>query len=101
MKMEILGEINDITFLKGIDEPKKIKIRSVGKNGKIIHKIELFINKNGIIILQQVIQMECPNCKEEMFEFSKYIDKGYRKHFLCRNDKCVFFGIQRTEIIKE
>jgi len=45
--------------------------------------------------------MLCPNCNEEMFKFSRYIDKGFREHYLCRNEKCVFFGIQRTEVIKE
>ncbi len=45
--------------------------------------------------------MLCPNCKEEMFRFTRYIDKGMRNYYLCRNDKCIFFGIQRTEVIKE
>ncbi len=45
--------------------------------------------------------MLCPNCKQEMFRFNRFIDKDMRAYHVCRNEVCIFFGIQRTQILKE
>lgn len=49
--MELLGKIWDITLKKG-EEEAKIKIRSLDKNGIIVDKKEVIINKEGEIIIQ-------------------------------------------------
>lgn len=44
--------------------------------------------------------MICPNCDQEMFKFDRFIDKGEREHYICQNENCIFFGMQRTKVLK-
>ena len=47
--MKILGKVHDITISEEEFNQVKIKIRTVGKDEKVISKIEFFVNKDGII----------------------------------------------------
>jgi hypothetical protein len=61
------------------------------ENKRIFKGLESRISRNKV----RRNKMKCPNCKKAMEEWNQGNSWSMEYYYLCKNKKCLFFGIKR------